>query len=59
MTRLAITGHRGLSEHVERLVDTALRHELMERRDATLVGLSCIADGADTLFALTPAQLGL
>lgn len=52
MTRLAITGHRGLSKQTATLVDTALRHEISKRADdGALVGLSCLADGADALFA--------
>ncbi len=52
MTRLAVTGHRGLSETTTALVDAALRREIRKRAEnGPLVGLSCIADGADTLFA--------
>jgi hypothetical protein len=51
MTRLAITGHRGLSRSTSALVAAALRGEIDKRMDGNLVGLSCIADGADTLFA--------
>jgi len=52
MTRLAVTGHRGLSEATATLVDAALRSEISKRaEDGALVGLSCIADGADALFA--------
>jgi hypothetical protein len=52
MTRLAVTGHRGLSETTTALVDAALRREISKRAESgSLVGLSCIADGADTLFA--------
>ncbi len=52
MTRLAITGHRGLPPATEKLIDTALRHELARRAGGgDLVGLSCLADGADSLFA--------
>jgi len=52
MTRLAVTGHRGLSEKTTALVDAALRIEISKRAaDGSLVGLSCIADGADALFA--------
>ena len=52
MTRLAVTGHRGLSEETTRRVDVALRSEISQRTENdTLVGLSCIADGADALFA--------
>lgn len=52
MTRFAVTGHRELSETTTALVDAALRREISKRaEDGSLVGLSCIADGADTLFA--------
>jgi hypothetical protein len=49
MTRIAITGHRGLPGPTRALVDAALRAEL--RRHQPLVGVSCLADGADALFA--------
>ncbi|GDY28421.1 hypothetical protein [Gandjariella thermophila] len=51
MTTVAVTGHRGLSEATERLVAEALRAEIDRRAGADLVGVSCLADGADTLFA--------
>jgi hypothetical protein len=52
MTRLAVTGHRGLPEKTAKLIDAALRNEISKRAKASpLIGLSCIADGADTLFA--------
>ncbi len=51
MTRLAITGHRGLPQVTERLVEAALRAEVGRYAGGELVGLSCLADGADTLFA--------
>ncbi|MGB3440813.1 MAG: hypothetical protein WBA97_18855 [Actinophytocola sp.] len=52
MTRLATTGHRGLSAETATLVDAALREEVSKRAEnGPLVGLSCIADGADALFA--------
>ncbi|MEV4648307.1 hypothetical protein [Saccharopolyspora sp. NPDC049357] len=49
MTRLAITGHRGLPSETEQLVDSALREEIANTPN--LVGVSCLADGADSLFA--------
>lgn len=51
MTRVAISGHRGLSPAVERLIDQAIRAELAEFAADELVGLSCLADGADQIFA--------
>jgi hypothetical protein len=49
--RLAITGHRGLPEGTATLIDAALRAEIASRATRDLVGLSCLADGADSLFA--------
>ncbi len=58
MTRLAITGHRGLSQPTERLVEAALRAEVGRYAAVSLIGLSCIADGADTLFARAVLDAG-
>lgn len=59
MTRLAITGHRGLPENTTALVDAALRTEIAKHaQSGPLIGLSCIADGADTLFAQAVLDLG-
>jgi len=49
--RIAITGHRGLPDATERLVDADIRATLAERGSDEVVGYSCIADGADALFA--------
>jgi hypothetical protein len=57
MTRIAITGHRGLPNDVEALVDRALRAELSPHT-GSLVGISCLADGADQLFARALLDLG-
>lgn len=51
MTRLAVTGHRDLPEATAEMVRSALEIEISKRANADLIGLSCIADGADTLFA--------
>jgi hypothetical protein len=58
MTRLAITGHRGLAERTERLVDQALRAEITRLGDGELTGVSAIADGADSLFARAVLDAG-
>ncbi|AHH18973.1 hypothetical protein NONO_c41890 [Nocardia nova SH22a] len=58
MTRIAITGHRGLPERTTALVDAQLRAELADRSDDRLVGISCIADGADSLFARAVLDCG-
>jgi hypothetical protein len=51
VTRLAITGHRELPGHTAELVDVGLRAEIAEHAGTELVGWSCLADGADSLFA--------
>jgi hypothetical protein len=56
--RIAVTGHRGLPDPTSTLVDNALRTWLAGRAGDGLVGLSCLADGADTLFAEAALDLG-
>lgn len=53
MTRIAVSGHRGLSPMVEDLIGRAVENELTRAvpEGAELVGLSCLADGADQIFA--------
>lgn len=59
MTRLAITGHRGLPADTARLVDAALRAEVARHAaDGALIGVSALADGADALFARAVLDLG-
>lgn len=50
-SRIAITGHRGLPADTTQLIDDALRRHIAEYDPAELVGISCLADGADQLFA--------
>ena len=56
MTQLAITGHRGLSDVVEAEVDRMIRAAVAENGD--LVGVSCLADGADAVFAQAVLDVG-
>jgi hypothetical protein len=49
MVRIAVSGHRGLPAATQRLVDHAIRAALNSHHDVT--GLSCLADGADQIFA--------
>lgn len=51
MLRIGITGHRGFDEATSGLVSKALREALRAYDPAELVGVSCLADGADALFA--------
>lgn len=48
--RIAISGHRSLPAETEQLVAQALDKALAPL-GTDLVGLTCLADGADTLFA--------
>ncbi|GAA4920332.1 hypothetical protein [Streptomonospora salina] len=57
MRRIAITGHRGLPEEVARAVDSVLRTRL-RGIGPYLTGLSCLADGADALFARAVLDAG-
>jgi hypothetical protein len=52
VTRVGITGHRGLNAAATALIDAAIRSALQDRAGADLVGVTCLADGADTIFAL-------
>jgi hypothetical protein len=57
--RIAISGHRGLAADVVSLVEAGIRKELSSYaigRD--LVGISCLADGADQLFAALVLDAG-
>ena len=57
MYRIAISGHRGLPSLTEHLVDQALRAALAERTPG-VTGLSCLADGANQIFARAVTDLG-
>jgi hypothetical protein len=56
MTRLGITGHRGLSAELEAEVDRMIRAAV--ERGGDLVGVSCLADGADAVFAQAVLDVG-
>jgi hypothetical protein len=57
MYRIAISGHQGLPGPTARLVDQALHAALAERAPG-VTGLSCLADGADQIFARAVTGLG-
>jgi hypothetical protein len=59
MMRIALTGHRGLPDPTERLVDRAIRDQLaIDSAGDHLVGLSNLADGADQIFARAVLDAG-
>jgi hypothetical protein len=57
MYRIAISGHRGLPAPTASLVDRAIRAALAERAP-DVTGISCLADGADQIFARAVTDLG-
>ena len=60
MPRIAITGHMDLSATTVPLVSDALRGRLTELAAGSepVVGISCLAAGADTVFAETVLEVG-
>jgi hypothetical protein len=50
MPRIAITGHRGLRLETARLIAAAIGKALARVREP-VVGLTCLADGSDQIFA--------
>lgn len=57
MTTLAVTGHMDLTDESVPLVRAALR-ELLSKYSEDLTGVSCIAVGADSLFAEEVTAIG-
>jgi hypothetical protein len=55
--RIAISGHRGLPGSTANLVGKAIRAALAEHA-LDVTGLSCLADGADQIFARAVTDLG-
>jgi hypothetical protein len=57
MRLIGVSGHRGLSGPTADLVDKAIRAALAEHAP-DMTGISCLADGADQIFARAVADLG-
>jgi len=57
MPRIAISGHRGLNASTAQLINQAIRERLSKYPDG-VTGLSCLADGADQIFARAVVDLG-
>jgi hypothetical protein len=58
VTRVGITGHTNLAPESVGMVAAALRTVLTPYSGAGFTGISCVAAGADCLFAETVLQLG-
>ncbi|MEV5413808.1 hypothetical protein AB0K60_33895 [Thermopolyspora sp. NPDC052614] len=57
MVRIGVTGHMDLTADTAELVSQALRSRLREV-DGGVVGVSCVARGADSLFAEAVLDVG-
>jgi hypothetical protein len=57
MARIAVSGHRGLPRQTVLVIDQAIRKALADHLRA-FTGLSCLADGADQIFARAVLDLG-
>jgi hypothetical protein len=55
---LAVSGHRGLPGSAEAWTDAELRRTIMSKARGDFSGISCLADGADALFARGVLDLG-
>ncbi len=58
MHTVGVTGHRGLTEEQSGLIAAELRRVLRPLAVGGLAGITCLADGADTVFADVVLQLG-
>ncbi|WP_326597739.1 hypothetical protein [Streptomyces sp. NBC_01803] len=58
MTTIAVTGHMDITDATVPLVRDALRDLLAAHDTGDLVGVSCVAAGADTLFAEAVLDVG-
>lgn len=57
MPRVAVTGHRDLYDTTAEAVQRELR-KLLTEFDPPVTGVSCLADGADAMFAAAVLELG-
>jgi hypothetical protein len=51
MPYIGITGHRGFDQETTALISRALNDTLLDFEPSSLIGVTCLADGADALFA--------
>ena len=55
--RISVTGHMNITEATASLVEAAIRDHL-ERLGSEVIGISCIARGADSVFAKAVLNAG-
>ncbi|ASO21566.1 hypothetical protein FHR81_003210 [Actinoalloteichus hoggarensis] len=56
--RIGVTGHSNLTADSEPLIAEAIRERLRDRAPGGLVGVTCLARGADQVFAEVICELG-
>jgi hypothetical protein len=56
--RIGITGHTNLTDSAEQLIYTALVQRLRTFEGTEIIGVTCLADGADQLFARAVTEVG-
>lgn len=58
MTRIGITGHSNLTAESVPLVADSIREAIADHAGCELVGITCLAKGADQIFARVVLELG-
>lgn len=58
MPRIGVSGHMDLTTTTQALVDAAIRELLAEEEQNGLTGITCLARGADQIFARAVLDLG-
>lgn len=58
MPRIGITGHTSLSENTSHLIYRTMKQKLDAYRPTELHGITCLAEGADQLFARAIIERG-
>lgn len=58
MPRIGVTGHSNLTDNTAQMIYKSLQNLLLEHVSSGLVGVTCLARGADQLFARAVLDLG-
>lgn len=58
MTRIGVTGHTNLTSQTEPLIYQAIHGHLMSYQGGEVLGLTCLARGADQIFAKAMLNIG-
>jgi len=58
MPRIGVTGHSNLTDNTAQMIYKSLQNLLLEHVSSGLVGVTCLARGADQLFAQVVLDVG-